>query len=134
MKNILKSIGCMLAGFATGAIPSIGTDLVLEKVGFMKTQPFNDNPAWLIILVIAYRNVYNLAGSYVTAKLAPNYPMRHVMIMGVLGLLVGIAGTIVMWDVPPHWYPITLVVLTLPVAWLGGKLATHSHQAMTNDQ
>jgi len=35
----------------------------------------------------------------------------------------GIVGLIAMWDIPPRWYPISLIVLTLPAAWLGGKMA-----------
>ena len=37
------------------------------------------------------------------------------------GALVGAVAT---WNagLGPHWYPIALVVLALPQAWLGGKL------------
>ncbi len=124
MKNsFLKSLGAILAGFATGFILSVGTDSLLEQTGLMKRDPFSDNPSWLIVIVIAYRTIYNITGCYITAKLAPHHPMRHVMIIGVIGLVFGIIGTIVMWDIPPHWYPIILVILALPSAWVGGKLA-----------
>lgn len=89
----------------------------------MKREPFNDNPWWLIVIVIFYRSVYNIAGSYLTARLAPYKPIKHIMIGASTGFLLGIIGTIVMWKVPPHWYYISLVVLTFPVAWLGGRLA-----------
>ena len=122
-RTILKSIGALLAGIAVGVILSITTDSILEQTGMMKTKPFDANPVWLIIGVIGYRTIYNIAGSYLTARLAPNNPMKHVMLLGMIGLVLGIVGTIVMWHLPPHWYPITLVILTLPSAWLGGKLA-----------
>ena len=113
MKNsILKSIWACLAGMLVGAILAVLTDTILEKTGLMTTQPFDANPVWLIIIVIIYRNVYNILGSFVTARLAPFRPMKHVMIVAAIGLVATIVGTIVMWHVPPHWYPISLIILT----------------------
>jgi hypothetical protein len=123
MNTTFKSIGAILAGLITVVILSTLTDMVLEKIGFLQTDPFEYNAWWLIVIVIIYRNVYSTAGSYIAARLAPNKSMRHAMILGFIGFVLSIVGTIVMWDVPPHWYPITLVVLALPSAWLGGKLA-----------
>jgi hypothetical protein len=120
---ILKSIGAIVAGLALGFILSIATDKIFEKTGAMETEPFDANPAWLIMLVVVYRTIFNTAGSYLAARLAPTKPMKHALILGMIGLLLGIIGTIVMWDIPPHWYPILLVILTLPAAWFGGKLA-----------
>jgi hypothetical protein len=122
-KSILKSIGALLAGIATGVILSLATDAILEKTGLMKTNPFDANPSWVIIGVIIYRTVYNIAGAYLTARLAPDNPMKHVLLLGILGLAVGVLGTVVMWHIPPHWYPIALDILALPSAWLGGILA-----------
>ena len=27
-----------------------------------------------------------------------------------------------MWDYGPAWYPLSLIILSLPYAWLGGRL------------
>jgi hypothetical protein len=121
--SILKSIGAVIAGMAVGAILSVATDKILETTGIMKITPFDANPIWLIVLVVIYRTIYNIVGTYVTAKLAPTKPMKHAIILGIIGTVVGIIGTIAMWQIPPHWYPISLVILTMPAAWLGGKLA-----------
>jgi hypothetical protein len=123
MKNkFLKSVGALLAGFLIAVIPTIITDMIMEKTGFMKTKPFDANPVWLIFIVILYRCIFNTIGSYFTAKFSPVRPLRLAMIGGFIGLIVSIIGLIVMWDVPPHWYPITLAVLALPCAWIGGTL------------
>ena len=123
-KNTLKSIGAILVGFLAGAILSVVTDVILEKTGFMKMEPFDYNAWWIIVLVILYRCIYNTLGCYIAARLAPSRPMRHAMILGIIGLGLSIVGTIVMWDKPPHWYPIALILLVMPCAWLGGKLKT----------
>lgn len=99
------------------------TDGILEKTGVLKREPFNANSAYLIILIIAYRTIYGAAGAYLAARLAPANPMKHAILLGLIGLVAGVIGTIIMWDVPPHWYPIVLILLTLPGAWLGGRLA-----------
>lgn len=123
MKNeTLKSIVALIAGFAALVILSIATDTVLEKAGIMKIDPFNDNPVWLILIIIGYRTAYSIFGCYLAARLAPKNPMKHALILGAIGVVLTTIGTIVMWDVPPHWYPISLAVLTMPAAWVGGRL------------
>jgi hypothetical protein len=121
--TILKSSAAILAGMAVGVILSIVTDKIFESTGVMKTEPFDENPTWLIMLIVAYRTLFNIGGSYLTARLAPAKPMKHVIILGMIGLVFSVAGTIVMWHIPPHWYPISLDLLALPSAWLGGKIA-----------
>ncbi len=122
-KETLKSIGAIIAGFATGAVLSIITDIILQKAGVMKTEPFVENPVWLIAIIILYRTVFNTLGCYLTARLAPNKPMKHAIILGIIGVVLTIVGLIAMWDIPPRWYPISLIILTLPSAWLGGRMS-----------
>jgi hypothetical protein len=125
-KNALKSIWAILAGFLFVVVISVVTDALLEKTGLMKI-PFDYNAGWFIALVIIYRTVYGIIGSYITATVAPSRPMRHAMIGGFIGLALSITGAIVMWDKPPHWYALSLIVLALPSAWVGGRLKTSSN-------
>lgn len=117
--NLLKSTWAVFAGFLLVVILSIATDLLLTKAGVMK-QPFDQNSTFFISLVVVYRSLYGIAGSFLTARLAPNRPMKHSLTGGMIGLVITTVGTIAMWDQPPHWYPISLIVTTLPCAWLGG--------------
>jgi hypothetical protein len=117
----LKSIGAVLAGLAAVFVLSGATDALLEGTGIMK-QPFADNGTGFILLVVLYRQLYVAIGAYITAALAPDKPMKHAMILAGVGFVLGIVGAIVMWHVPPHWYPVSLVVLGWPSAWIGGKL------------
>lgn len=122
--NILKSIGAVLAGFITVVVLSIATDLLLETIGVF---PPATEPAayvtWMLALALVYRTVYTVAGGYVTARLAPNKPMKHAIILGLIGIVAGTAGLIATWGLTTeYWYPIALVVLALPSTWLGGKI------------
>jgi hypothetical protein len=123
--RIGRSVGALLAGMVTGAVPVIATDAALRATGVFPSSPQPASDA-LLLLATAYRTVYGIAGSYVTAWLAPNHPMRHVLVLGVLGTVLGIVGVVVTWgraDVVGHeWYPIALAALAIPQSWLGGVL------------
>ena len=122
MKNIFKSIGAGLAGIIVGAALSFGTDFVLESASVLPHGNLYVS-AWLIWLVLLYRTVYNVLGFYVVARLAPNHPMRHALVLGVIGTLVSIGGALATanMNLGPAWYAWTLAVLTMPAAWIGGK-------------
>ena len=85
-------------------------------------QPFHLNTTGFIAFVVFYRCLYGTAGSYLTAKLAPGNPLKHAMIGGIIGFIIAILGAVVMWDTPPHWYPVALIITTLPCAWAGAIL------------
>jgi hypothetical protein len=127
--RILRRIGAVFAGFIATFILSIATDLVLHAAGVFPAwgQPMSDA---LFLLATAYRTLYTVAGGYITARLAPDRPMAHAMVLGFVGLAAAIAGVVLTWDKGPEfgpkWYPLALVVLAMPSVWLGGKLAGRS--------
>lgn len=121
-KSIIKSIGAILAGFALGAILSVGTDFIFDKLGVMSMENFKQTSIGVICIVIIYRFAYNVAGCYLTAKLAPNNPMKHCIIIGILGTIFSLLGSLAMWDKAIPFYNIAIILISLPSAWLGGKL------------
>jgi hypothetical protein len=123
--HVLRSIGAVIAGALVGILLSIGTDALLRRVGiFPPLDQVSPNP--MLALATAYRTLYGILGSYIAARLAPSRPMVHVMVLGSLGLVATTLGTVSTWNkgpaYGPHWYPIALIVLALPTAWVGGKL------------
>ena len=88
---------------------------------------FSDNQN-LFLLATAYRIVIAVAGCYLTARLAPDRPMAHALAVGAIGVLLSTVGAAVTWNAGPEfgpkWYPIALIVTSLPCAWLGGRLRT----------
>ena len=120
-RRTLKSIWAVVAGFILVIIFSILTDVLLIQAGMMK-QPFILNSAGFIRFVIFYRSLFGTMGSYLTAKLSPDRPMKHSIIGGFIGFVIAALGAVVMWDKPPHWYAIALIITTLPCAWLGAIL------------
>jgi hypothetical protein len=124
-RNAIRSVLAGLAGIATAVIPTLAADALAHKIGPYPPvgQPVSDLP---FVPATIYRVLFGIAGSYVTARLAPNRPMLHSMVLGAIGLLVAIAGTIATWnrgpEFGPHWYPIALVALSLPQSWAGAKI------------
>jgi len=121
-KTLVKSIGAIIAGFFLGAILSIATDFLMERCGMMSMEHFKQSSLAIIILVIAYRFIFNVAGCYLTAYLAHNKPMKHVIIIGIIGTVLSIVGALAMWDKAIPLYNITIIIMSLPSAWLGGQL------------
>lgn len=124
MKNILKSIVAILAGFILVFALSYGTDALLRSMGLMGESLPMYGSQLLILGIIAYRSIYSVIGSYVIARLAPNHPMRHVLIVGFFGLVMGTFSTFATMNmnVGPAWYGFAVAALSVPSAWLGGKL------------
>ena len=119
------SFVAVVVGFLTVAVLSLATDQVLHV---LEVYPPWGEPMWspgLNLLALTYRTVYTILGGYLTARLAPRAPMRHVAILGVIGLMAGTAGavaSITMADLGPDWYPIALAVLGFPSVWIGGRV------------
>jgi hypothetical protein len=121
----LRSTGAVLAGFVAVVVLSLGTDAALHGTGVF--------PGWgepmgnaLFLLATAYRTVYGIAGGYVAARLAPDRPMTHALILGIVGAAVSVAGAVATWNAGPafgpRWYPLGLIAIAIPTAWAGGKL------------
>ena len=125
-----KSVGAIAAGlfFIIGVTTLV--DLVLHATGVFPPmdQPIDDA---LALLATAYRIVIAVGGAWLTARLAPNAPMKHALILGYVGVVLGLVGVVATWNLGlgPRWYPILLVVLAIPQCWAGGKI--HEMQAGT---
>lgn len=123
-RRIGRSIWAIVAGFLVVVILSIGTDAVLHALGIFPAlgQRMSNS---LFLLATLYRTIYAILGSYITARLAPDRPMGHAMLGGIIGLVLGSVGAAATWkrtELGPHWYPLVLVATALPCAWLAGKI------------
>lgn len=124
-RRLRRSIAAVVAGIVTGVGLSIGTDLVMHALGFLPAFGERASDGALLAATV-YRTVYGVLGAYLTARLAPYRPMLHALVLGALGLVVTSAGAAVTWNkgpaFGPHWYPVALIALAIPTAWVGGRL------------
>jgi len=118
-----KSVWAIAAGALAAIVATTLVDVLLHLAGVYPPlgQPIDDG---LSALATAYRVVIGVGAAWLTARLAPSNPMKHAMILGVIGGIAALVGAVVTWNknLGPHWYPIALVVLALPQSWLGAKL------------
>lgn len=126
-RRIGRSIGAVLGGMFVGIILTLGTDILLHVIRIF--PPWGQSMVGFdgaLLSATVYRTVYGVAGSYVAARLAPDRPMTHALVLGAIGVAMSIVGAAVTWNrgpaFGPHWYPIALIVLAMPQAWAGGKL------------
>ena len=124
--RIGRSLAALLAGAVAVVLLSIVTDAALHATAVFPPlgQRMSDP---LFLLATTYRTIYGIAGSYIAARLAPNRPMRHALVLGVIDLILTSAGAAATWNagptLGPHWYPLALVALAMPGAWVGGRLS-----------
>ena len=124
-KNTLKSIGAVVLGALVGILLSTGSDAMMRLMGFFTGggPPTGDGP---FAVATIYRTVYGVVGAYIAARLAPDRPLMHALILGFLGFIASTVGAVVMWNklpsIGPKWYAIVLIVLAIPTAWAGGAL------------
>lgn len=106
----------MVAGVLVIILVTTFVDLVLHVCGVC---PPMDQPIGhrLALLATAYRIIIGVGGAWLTARLAPDKPMKHAMILGLVGL-------VATWNMGlgPRWYSVALVVLAIPQCWAGGEL------------
>jgi hypothetical protein len=118
-----KSVWAVVAGVLFIIIVTTVIDIALHALGVFPPmdQPLDDK---LSLLATSYRIVISIGGAWLTARLAPANPMKHALILGLVGTVLGLVGVVATWnrDLGPRWYPIALAVLAIPQCWVGGKL------------
>lgn len=122
-KTILKSIGAVVAGLFFIIIVSTLVDIVLHAAHVYPPvgEPMTDA---LAVLASSYRLVIGIAGAWLTAKLAPAKPMKHAIVLGCIGIVLGLVGVMATWNMGlgPRWYAVSLAAVALPQCWFGGWL------------
>jgi hypothetical protein len=124
-----RSVWAVAAGVLAIVAVTTVVDIVLHLVEVFPPldQPIDDR---LAMLATAYRVLISVGGAWLTARLAPDRTMRHALILGYVGIVLGTIGLVATWNLGlgPRWYPIALVVLAVPQCWAGGKLFERSHR------
>ena len=128
-----RSIWAVVAGVLFIIVVTTLVDVVLHVTHVFPpmNQPINDA---LALLATSYRIVISVGGAWLTARLAPEEPMKHAMILGYVGTVLGLAGVVTTWNLGlgPRWYPISLAVLAIPQCWAGGRIYELQSRGVTD--
>ena len=124
-RRILRRVGAVLAGMILIIILDIGLDIIMHATGIYPPW-FQPMATGLWLLALSYRTIDSILGCYVTARLAPDRPLTHALVLGSLGVILSAIGAIATWgkglEFGPKWYPLALVLIALPCAWVGGTI------------
>lgn len=124
-RHVGRSIFAITVGLLINFVGGVGLDQIFHEIDVYPPwgEPMNDPGDNL--LALGYRIVIAIASCYVAGRLAPWAPMRHALALGAIGLVLSSLGAMAAanMNLGPIWYPIALIAVTLPCAWLGGALA-----------
>jgi hypothetical protein len=117
-----QSIWAVVAGMVFVIVLTTLVDIVLHAARVFPPlgNPIDDR---LSLIATSYRVVIGIAAGFLTARLSPANPMKHAIILGIVGTVLGSLGVVASWGskLGPAWYPIALAVLAIPQSWIGGK-------------
>jgi hypothetical protein len=134
MNPIVKNILAVVLGLSIGGAvnmviimisssiipPPDGTDLTTME-GLLAAMPLME-PKHFLFPFLAHA-LGALVGAFIAAKIAANAKITFAMVIGVCFLIGGILNIVMLPS--PLWYTLVDLVLGyLPMAYLGGKLAT----------
>lgn len=134
MNPIVKNILAVVLGLSIGGAvnmviimisssiipPPDGTDLTTME-GLLAAMPLME-PKHFLFPFLAHA-LGTLVGAFIAAKIAANAKITFAMVIGVCFLIGGILNIVMLPS--PLWFTLVDLVLGyLPMAYLGGKLAT----------
>ena len=130
-RRLGRSVAAVVAGLVAIVVTHTGMDAIMHGTGVFPRagEVMSDG---LFGLAASYRFVLSVFGAYVTARLAPARPMKHALVLGGIGTLLSLAGLLATLgrgpEFGPLWYPLSLVLVSLPCCWLGARLAGEPRQ------
>ena len=123
-RRIGRSVLAIIIALVANVALSLGADQFFHIVEVYQPWGVPMVEAGDNLLALSYRVVFGVLSGYIAARLAPYAPMRHAIILGVVGVILSLLGLFAATqaDLGPIWYPALLVIVALPCAWVGGKL------------
>jgi hypothetical protein len=135
MRSALRSIAAVVAGFIAASIVMMIVETINGRVLYPELAKaaegvtdretiralFAKAPLGALLVVIVGWILGGVAGGWTTARIAARATARHGLILGALLTLAGIANNLML--PPPLWFWIASLVVLLPAAYLGVRLA-----------
>ncbi len=119
---MVRSILAVLLGWAAVGVLVIATDGAMNLLFPDQYVHGKLPPDFLAAISLATSTLWSIIGGYITARLAPNQPWRHIVALMIWGELMGITSSIMTWGQIQVWYQTGLLLLWAPAVSLGGWL------------
>ncbi len=129
---MIRSIASILVPVVVWGVLWVGSAQVAAAV---VPDAFDENaiPAgpWILGVFIGLSMLLSVVAGWLGGKIAPRAIMKHVLILSIVQLVIGIAVQASVWDQMPLWYHLPFLALVMPMHLLGGRLAGPARQAST---
>lgn len=116
MKNILRSIGAVLAGYLLFALPAVA---LFQLTG---RDPHAPQPLWFVALATVYGMAFAAAGGLLAVRLSADRSLRHAGFLAGVVALGAVVSLLTSPTADATWSQRTALALMAPsayiVAWL----------------
>lgn len=114
----MRTAGAILAGYVVIGVLIFGTDQLFAALipGFAAGPP-----AYYFAASVVTDTLYSISGGYLCAWIAKANTRVATLGLMIFGELVGVASTVFLWTMVPHWYSFALLILYPPAVWLGSR-------------
>ena len=125
---MVRSVMAVLAGLVVLTGASFAIEALVNQTlprilpGSFPDQPALDASVSLRLFMIVYTMLSITLGGYVTARWAPQNPVRHAVAMGVVELIMTIVVMLKFFSTAPLWGWLVGSLLIVPSAWCGARL------------
>jgi len=127
---MLRSVLAIIVGFVVIFCLVGPTDLLMHSLfpgRFAANGAVSDTT--VLALTEIYVFIYAVFGCYLCARIARRRPMLHALILGAMGLVLNVVASSMMWSLYPAWYHIVAILVAMPAAWVGGRIAERQMSA-----
>jgi hypothetical protein len=116
----------LLAGLVFVVVSSTLGDVFCHWRGILPPHGRGMNSDHALI-ALGYRCVFQVMGSYLTARMAPEAPLFHSLVLNGVGTIIsGVAAIAILRSnsasMGPRWYPVALTLSALPCGYVATLL------------
>jgi hypothetical protein len=116
---MVRSILAIVAGIAVLTAASFALEALVKP---LMGEGMSGRSLPQSLFQLAYTAASIAAGGYATAWVARRLEVRHAVIMGAIEVVLTIMAMQAFPGKAPLWFWIATMIITVPAAWLGGKI------------
>ncbi len=120
-KTMFRSILSVVTGVVVWGLLWVGTGIGLSKAmpdRFAEDMTTTDPLPLGIFIVVSV--ILSVLAGYLCAAIARRAMMKHVTVLAIIQLLIGIVVQSGVWDLMPVWYHVSFLALVIPGHLVGG--------------
>ena len=125
---LLRGALAVVAGIAVFTLGLLAIDAIVTALTGAEPEWINRSTTTQVLWASA-NALSMIAGGYVAAWLAPGARVAHAVIVGAIQTGLTLAAFLTMRNTTtPTWLWVVGMVITVPSAWIGGRLKTAGHK------